>query len=55
MISEYESNFYVLYQFFKTLNVVGNFIQELEPENNPSERLKEYLGNLKLGEKISDS
>lgn len=55
MLSEYESNFYVMYQFFKTLNVIGNFIQKLEPENNPSERLKEYLQNLRLDEKISDS
>ena len=55
MISEYESNFYVIYQFFKTLNVIGNFIQKLEPDNNPSERLKEYLQNLKLDEKISNS
>jgi len=48
-ISEYENNLYVLFQFFRLLNQVGDFIKELHPEDKPipSERLKEYLRNIK--------
>jgi hypothetical protein len=48
-ISEYEKYLYVLPQFFKLLNQVGDFIKELRPEDKPkpSERLKEYLKNMK--------
>lgn len=52
IISEWERNFYVLFQFFKVLNQLGDFIKELHPENEPSERLKEYLKTEKLEEKM---
>ena len=51
-ISEYERNFYVLFQFFKVLNQLGDFIKKLHPEDKPSERLKEYLKTAKLEEKM---
>jgi hypothetical protein len=48
-ISEFEQNLYLLFQFFKWLNQVGDFIKELhsEDERKPSERLKEYLKSAK--------
>jgi len=51
-ISEYEKSLYLLSQFFRLLNQVGDFIKELHPEDKPkpSERLKEYLKNIKLEE-----
>jgi hypothetical protein len=51
-ISEYGKNLYLLFQFFRLLNQVGDFIKELHPEDKPrpSERLKEYLKNIKLEE-----
>jgi DNA-binding MarR family transcriptional regulator len=51
-ISEYEKNLYLLFQFFKLLDQVGNFIKGLHPEDKPkpSERLKKYLKNVKLEE-----
>lgn len=52
LISEYERNFYVYFQFFKILNQIGNYVKKLRPENKPSERLKEYLKNFKLEEKM---
>ena len=50
IISEWERNFYVLYQFFKELNQLGDVIKELRPEDKPSETLKEYLKAEKLEE-----
>jgi len=52
IISEYERNFYVLFQFFKVLSQLGDFVKKLHPEDKPSERLKEYLKTMKLEEKI---
>ena len=52
IISEWERNLYVLSQFFKVLNQLGDFVKELHPEDKPSERLKEYLKTMKLEEKI---
>lgn len=52
MISEWKRNFYVLFQFFDMLNKLGNFVRELRPEDEPSERLKEYLETVKLEEKM---
>jgi len=52
IISEWERNFYVLFQFFKVINQVGDFVKKLHPEDKPSERLKEYLKTLKLEEKM---
>ena len=51
-ISEYERNLKVLLQFFKILNQLGNFVKKLHPEDKPSERLKEYLKTLKLGDTV---
>lgn len=52
LISEWERNFYVLFQFFKELDQLGDFIKTLRPEDKPSERLKEYLKDQKLEEKM---
>jgi len=52
LISEYERNFYDLFQFFKVLNQIGNYVKKLRPEDKPSDRLKEYLKTLKLEEKM---
>ena len=52
LISEYERNFYVLFQFFKVLNQIGDYVKKLRPEDKPSDRLKEYLKTLKLEEKM---
>jgi len=52
MIAEWEKNFFVLFQFFKLINEVGDFIRKLHPENRPSEKLKEYLGTVNLEEKM---
>ena len=52
-ISEYERNLYILFQFFKILNELGDFVSKLDPEDKPSEKLKEYLENMKLDEKIA--
>jgi DNA-binding MarR family transcriptional regulator len=48
-IAEYEKNLNLLLQFFTLLNQVGDYIKELNPEDKPrpSERLKEYLKNMK--------
>lgn len=48
-IAEYEKNLNLLLQLFTLLNQVGDFIKELNPEDKPrpSERLKEYLKNMK--------
>ncbi len=54
LISEYERNFYVLFQLFKVLNQIGDYVKELRPEDKPSDRLKEYLKTLKLEEKMLD-
>lgn len=52
LISEWKRNFHVLFQFFDMLNKLGNFVRELRPEDEPSERLKEYLETVKLEEKM---
>ena len=52
LISEYERNFYVLFQFFKVINQIGDYVKKLRPEDKPSDRLKEYLKTLKLEEKM---
>ena len=52
LISEYERNFYVYFQFFKILNQIGDYVKKLRPEDKPSERLKEYLKTFKLEEKL---
>jgi hypothetical protein len=51
-ISEYGRTLYLLFQFFTFLNQVGDFIKELHPNDKPkpSERLKEYLKDMKLEE-----
>ena len=51
IISEYERNFYALFQFFKVLDELGDFVKKLHPEDKPSERLKEYLKTMKLEDK----
>lgn len=50
-ISEYERNFYVMFQFFKTLDQLGDFVKRLNPEDKPSERLREYLKTMRLEDK----
>jgi len=52
LISECERNFYVLFQFFRTLNQIGDFVKKLRPEDKPSKRLKEYLKTLKSEEQF---
>lgn len=52
IISDYERNFYDLFQFFKILNQIGEYIKRLRPEDKPSDRLKEYLRTLELEEKM---
>ncbi|MDH5461246.1 MAG: hypothetical protein OEX09_03350 [Candidatus Bathyarchaeota archaeon] len=54
MISEYEERFYVLFQFFKILNELGDFIKKLQPEDKPSKRLKEHLKTFRLEEKLRE-
>jgi hypothetical protein len=48
-IAEYEKNLNLFLQFLKLLHQVGDFIRELNPESKPrpSEKLKEYLKNMK--------
>lgn len=52
IISEWERNFYVLFRFFKMLSQIGDFVKELSPNDEPSERLKEYIKSEKMEEKM---
>lgn len=52
LISEWERNLHALFQFFNVLNQIGNFVKELRPDDKPSERLKEYLKNEKIEERL---
>jgi len=52
MIAEWERNFSVLFQFFKLINEVGEFIKELCPMDRPSEKLRGYLKTMKLEERM---
>ena len=51
ILSEWQKNLYVMFQIFKVMNQVGDFIKKLQPDDKPSERLKEYLKTLKVDEK----
>lgn len=52
MIAEWERHFFVLFHFFRLINEVGEFIRRLDPEDRPSEKLKEYLRTVNLEEKV---
>lgn len=52
LLSNYERDFYVYFQFFKILNQIGDYINELKPEDKPSEKLKEYLKTFNIEEKM---
>lgn len=47
-ISEYERNFYMMFQFFKVLRQLGDLVNQLGPEDKPSERLKEHLKTIRI-------
>lgn len=47
-ISEYERNFYMMFQFFRVLKQLSDFVSQLGPEDKPSERLKEYLKTMRI-------
>ena len=51
ILSEWQKNLYVMFQIFKVMNQVGDFIKKLQPDDKPSEKLKEYLKTLKVDEK----
>jgi hypothetical protein len=51
-ISEYERIFYTIFQFFKVLDQLGDFINNLDPEDKPSERLKEYLKTMRTEDRM---
>jgi hypothetical protein len=40
-----------MFQFFKTLDQLGDFVKRLNPEDKPSERLREYLKTMRLEDK----
>jgi hypothetical protein len=47
-ISEYTKVFYTMFQFFRALDQLGDFVSRLGPEDKPSERLKEYLKTMRI-------
>jgi len=51
ILSEWQRNLYVMFQVFKVMNQVGDFIKRLQPDDKPSERLKEFLKTLEVDEK----
>jgi len=53
LISKWERDLHVLFQFFNMLNQVGDFIKELHPSDKPSKRLKAYLKTKKFEERLA--